>query len=131
MKDFLTEIIYIFVSAIITGGGISAFLGVGQKRKNKKLIEDTLTAIDEQQNNELKELKKAISEISADIKDSKFIKLFNTETNKIMHSIIDIKDLQNGELKHALYSGQKKIVEFAEGILLQDFDVSNKFVKEL
>lgn len=129
---------------LTSGGGLLAIItailkhleGRNLKKKNKELVDNAQSKSIEKLTSGMVEISTTVNklvttvdEFSADMKDSKFIKLLATETLTTMHLILDSKECKNSELKQAIFVGQEKYIKFAESILLQNFNVSNKIIQ--
>ena len=129
MSDNIINILTELVTIIIAGGGVGAFLGIGNKKKNKKLIENVAQEINKKQNERLDNIEITLDEVSSFLKDSHFLKKLNTDTQTAMNVIFDLKKCENTEISQAIFLGQTKFCRFAENILYQNFQVDNKTIK--
>ena len=128
MNPNFTQLLTEIIALIVASGGLTAVFGIGRKKKNKELIENTLNVIDEKQNTRLDDIDKKLDEVSSFLKDSHFLKKLNADTQTAMNRILDIKEFDNSEITQALFLGREKLVKFAEHILFQNFDIDNRTI---
>jgi len=129
MIEILKQLLPEIITMIIAGGGVGAFLGIGQKKKNKKLIKATAEAIDETQNDRLDKIEKSVEDISIILKDSQFCKNLNRQTKKKIETIINIKEFDNQEILFTISNGQKSFISFIEDVLSENFELTIEELK--
>jgi len=130
--ELVNEIIGYFVAAIVASGGIGAFIGkIGNKKNNKQLIQDTLSEIDTKQNQAIEEINTKIDLMHSDIKDSRFMRSFRTETLNLLTEFIDDKKLANSEIENALFAGKDNFNSLIESIVNSDFSLNKSQVQKI
>lgn len=100
--------------------------------KKQKITNDKLDKIttDNKQDERIGNIENKLDELTSLFRDSKFLKLLKIKTYNIFTDLVQVKNLENTEIKNALFFGHEQFNKWIEGIIHNDFTLTDIQVKQ-
>jgi hypothetical protein len=131
------------LASLASAGGLGAVFNLKIKKENKSLKKEIETIKDKEQDDNICNRSDKLAQIDDKInkqgvviehivgllKDSEFLKLLRVDLDKNLNLKLSITEFDNVEIIYALKNGNKKLLDYCEGILLNNFQLENKDLK--